>query len=89
MNDYTEKIHSLIREKGRMLIAGEFVKSQSGRSFPTYDPAKENLICEVPFASEEDVKQAVGGQPLDPLTEMGCLASRDQYEKTLNYIDLG
>jgi acyl-CoA reductase-like NAD-dependent aldehyde dehydrogenase len=29
------------------------------------------------------------GQPLDPETEMGCLASRDQYEKTLKYIDLG
>ncbi|OGQ79402.1 MAG: aldehyde dehydrogenase [Deltaproteobacteria bacterium RIFCSPLOWO2_12_FULL_60_19] len=29
------------------------------------------------------------GQPLDPETEMGCLASQDQYEKTLRYIDVG
>jgi len=29
------------------------------------------------------------GQPLDPETEMGCLASKDQYDKTFRYIDVG
>lgn len=29
------------------------------------------------------------GSPLDPQTEMGCLASREQYDKTFSYIDLG
>ncbi len=29
------------------------------------------------------------GQPLDPATEMGCLVSKDQYDKTFRYIDLG
>jgi betaine-aldehyde dehydrogenase len=29
------------------------------------------------------------GQPLDPETEMGCLVSKDQYDKTFRYIDLG
>jgi hypothetical protein len=50
MDGYTDKIQSLIREKDRMFIAGEFVRSRSGRSFPTYDPATENPICEVPIA---------------------------------------
>lgn len=59
MNDYTEKIHSLLREKDRIFLAGEFVRSLSGRSFPTHDPATENPICEVPFASEEDIDRAV------------------------------
>jgi betaine-aldehyde dehydrogenase len=29
------------------------------------------------------------GLPLDPQTEMGCLVSKDQYDKTFRYIDLG
>ena len=58
MGGYTDKIQSLIRDKDRMFIAGEFVKSRSGRSFPTDDPAIENPICEVPFASEDDVNRA-------------------------------
>ncbi len=29
------------------------------------------------------------GLPLDPQTEMGCLVSRDQYDRTLRYIELG
>lgn len=29
------------------------------------------------------------GDPLDPETEMGCLVSEDQYEKVMNYVELG
>jgi acyl-CoA reductase-like NAD-dependent aldehyde dehydrogenase len=35
------------------------------------------------------VRQIKIGMPIDPATEMGCLVSRQQYEKVLKYIELG
>ena len=37
----------------------------------------------------ERTEQIVMGHPLDPATMMGAQASKDQYEKILNYIDIG
>ncbi|MFQ5851839.1 MAG: aldehyde dehydrogenase family protein [Candidatus Binatia bacterium] len=59
MMKYPSRIHSLLQGKERMLIGGEWVKSQSGQSFATYDPAIGEKLCEVPFATEADVERAV------------------------------
>jgi len=38
---------------------------------------------------EDIVSEITPGNPLDPETEMGCLVSKDQYEKVMEYIQLG
>ena len=43
----------------RMYINGEFVESASGKFFPVVDPSTEEIIAEVPDASEKDVNRAV------------------------------
>ncbi|MBI4523313.1 MAG: aldehyde dehydrogenase family protein [Deltaproteobacteria bacterium] len=55
---YEAKIPGLLQGKDRMLIGGEWSKSLSGRSLPTYDPAREEKLWEVPLALEEDVDRA-------------------------------
>jgi len=42
-----------------MYINGEFVNAASGQTFGTFNPATEEIICEVPEAGEEDVNRAV------------------------------
>jgi acyl-CoA reductase-like NAD-dependent aldehyde dehydrogenase len=42
-----------------MLIGNEWIKSESGKTFSTYDPATEEKLCEVPLATEGDVGRAV------------------------------
>ncbi|KAJ9442147.1 Aldehyde dehydrogenase family 2 member B4 [Diplonema papillatum] len=42
-----------------LFIGGEFVKSRSGKTFTTEDPATGKPICEVQEAHEEDVNDAV------------------------------
>ncbi len=59
MEGYSEKIQKLVQEKERMLIGGEWVRSRSGQTFSTLDPATEEKICEVPLAVEGDVKRVV------------------------------
>jgi len=59
MEEYRKKISGLLQGKDRMLIGGEWVKSESGRSFSTYDPATEEKLCDVPLATERDVSRAV------------------------------
>ncbi len=49
----------LLQGKDHMLIEGKWVKSSSGQSFPTYDPATEEKLGEVPLAMDEDVDQAI------------------------------
>ena len=43
----------------RLFINGEFVNSVSGKTFPTVDPATEEVICQVQEADEADVNLAV------------------------------
>ena len=43
----------------QMLINGEWVASQSAKSFPVYDPSTEDVIAYVPDASADDVNRAV------------------------------
>ncbi|GBC84291.1 Aldehyde dehydrogenase PuuC [bacterium HR11] len=44
---------------GRLFIGGEFCESLSGRTFPTVNPATEEVITEVALADEADVDRAV------------------------------
>jgi acyl-CoA reductase-like NAD-dependent aldehyde dehydrogenase len=44
---------------GKLFIGGEFCESLSGRTFPTVNPATEEVITEVALADEADVDRAV------------------------------
>src|SRR5580698_7339927 len=43
----------------QMFINGEWVPSQSAKTFPAYDPSTEEIIAQVPDAGPEDVNRAV------------------------------
>jgi phenylacetaldehyde dehydrogenase len=43
----------------RMLINGRWVTAASGETFPTYDPATGNVICQVPAGDKADIDAAV------------------------------
>ena len=43
----------------QMLIDGHFVPSASGKTFPVYNPANGEVICEVPEGDSQDVDKAV------------------------------
>ncbi|MBI4490834.1 MAG: aldehyde dehydrogenase family protein [Deltaproteobacteria bacterium] len=59
MEEYRSKIARLLEGKERMLIGGEWVQSESGKTFLTHNPATEEKLCEVPLATEGDVGRAV------------------------------
>src|SRR5438128_7920636 len=42
-----------------LFINGQWVESNSKKSFPVYDPATEEVIAQVPDANSEDVNRAV------------------------------
>ena len=42
-----------------MLINGEWIASNSGKTFPVYDPSTEEVIAQVPEANSDDVNRAV------------------------------
>ena len=43
----------------KLFINNEFVDSVSGKTFPTVNPATEEVICELQEANAEDVDKAV------------------------------
>jgi betaine-aldehyde dehydrogenase len=43
----------------QMYVNGQWVDSQSKKTFPVYDPASEEIIAQVAEAGPEDVNQAV------------------------------
>jgi betaine-aldehyde dehydrogenase len=43
----------------QMYVNGKWVDSQSGKSFPVYDPSTEEVIAYVPDAEQKDVERAV------------------------------
>src|SRR5579862_8676773 len=43
----------------QMYVNGEWVESQSAKTFPVYDPASEEVIARVPECNTEDVNRAV------------------------------
>jgi phenylacetaldehyde dehydrogenase len=50
---------SFVRGKQQMLIDGKFAGASSGKSFPVYNPANGEVICEVPEGDHVDVDKAV------------------------------
>ncbi|PYV55882.1 MAG: aldehyde dehydrogenase [Acidobacteria bacterium] len=44
----------------QLYVNGEWVESASGKTFPVYDPATEEIIAQVPDANADDVNRAVG-----------------------------
>ena len=45
--------------KTKLFIDGQYVSAISGKKFPTYNPATEELLAEVDEAGIEDVDRAV------------------------------
>jgi betaine-aldehyde dehydrogenase len=43
----------------QLYVNGEWVESASGKTFPVYDPASEEIIAQVPDANADDVNRAV------------------------------
>ena len=43
----------------QLYINGEWVKGNSEKMFPVYDPASEEIIAQVPDANSQDVDRAV------------------------------
>ncbi|WP_263365630.1 aldehyde dehydrogenase family protein [Edaphobacter bradus] len=50
---------SFVNGKHSMLIDGQFVSAASGKTFPVYNPADGEVICEVPEAEAADADRAV------------------------------
>ena len=50
---------SAITQKYQMYVNGEWVASNSGKTFPVYDPSTEEAIAEVPDSNAKDVDRAV------------------------------
>ena len=46
-------------QKYQMYLNGEWVASNSGKTFPVYDPSTEDVIAEVPDSNAKDVDRAV------------------------------
>src|ERR1700741_2425482 len=43
----------------QMFINGDWVTSQSAKTFPVYDPSTEEVLAQVPDANADDVDRAV------------------------------
>jgi aldehyde dehydrogenase (NAD+) len=50
---------ALLPKQTKLFIDGQFVESSTGKTFNTIDPRTEEVICEVPEASVDDVDAAV------------------------------
>ena len=72
-----ESVRSVLRNQGQVCSAGSrlFVQQEIATQF------LELLV--------DEARKYVPGDPLDPETKMGPLASADHYEKVLSYIEIG
>jgi hypothetical protein len=52
-------LYYILKKNLKLFINNEFVDAKSGRTFPTYNPATEELITHVQEADKEDVDLAV------------------------------
>jgi acyl-CoA reductase-like NAD-dependent aldehyde dehydrogenase len=46
-------------QRYKMFVNGDWVVSDSGKTFPVYDPSTEEVIAEVPDSNAKDVDRAV------------------------------
>ena len=53
------KVAEFVTGPRRMLIDGAWVEAASGKTFPVYDPATEEVIAQVAEGDTEDVERAV------------------------------
>ena len=53
------KVAEFVSGSRRMLIDGAWVEAASGKTFPVYDPATEEVIAHVAEGDTEDVERAV------------------------------
>ena len=67
------KDHIRIKERYELFINGKFTAPESGKYFPSINPADETKIAEIAEAGEKDVDKAVR-------------AARSAYEKTWSKI---
>ena len=54
-----EAAATFVRGKQQMLIDGKLVSASSGKTFPVYNPATGEVICEAPEGDHVDVDKAV------------------------------
>jgi len=52
-------VSSFITRKHKLLINGKWVEAVSGKTFPTYDPAKGDVLSQVAEGDREDIDRAV------------------------------
>lgn len=57
--EISPKVQEFISSPRKMLIAGQWVDSASGKTFPVYDPATGEELAQVAEGDEEDIKRAV------------------------------
>src|SRR5262245_23861455 len=53
------KVAEFVTGSRRMLIDGTWVEAASGKTFPVYDPATEEVIAQVAEGDAEDIARAV------------------------------
>ena len=54
-----EEVRDFVGRRRKLLIAGRWTDSASGRAFPTYDPSTGEVLAEVAEGDREDVDRAV------------------------------
>ncbi len=54
-----EPVKGFMSRPKKLLVGGEWIDSISGMTFPTYDPATDEVITQVAEGVEEDIDQAV------------------------------
>src|SRR5690625_861368 len=59
MTKLSSKVEEFLKGTKKLFIHGEFVKSVSGKSFETYNPATGEVLAQVSEAQPEDVDLAV------------------------------
>src|SRR5215475_5120727 len=54
-----EEVRDFVARRRKLLIAGRWTDSASGKAFPTYDPSKGEVLAEVAEGDREDIDRAV------------------------------
>lgn len=53
------KVHQFITNKHKLLIGGQWAEAASGKTFPVYNPATDEVIAQVAEGGKEDIDRAV------------------------------
>jgi phenylacetaldehyde dehydrogenase len=56
---FDPRVASFVATPRLMLVGGKWVKSASGKTFPTYDPATGEVLAQVAEGDKEDINRAV------------------------------